>query len=821
VDCGPPVARAAEVEDDEDDDVDEDAEEKKGDEATDEPKRRAPLAYADPSDPLDSVRRQLLDPELVGHILTPEELHSGPAWYTRVLYSFMSHQVAWVSQRHDPHALHLVHPGVFLHLRDGRVAWILGVSSEELCRAVPRTRVPVMTGTATFQWWTQLERDTAATEAQHLAPFCTAHVRLWDSRDAFQHRPSAFTELRGDQELPLDDLDGAVVLRVRVHRAGRPSVDNAPFYARPDSQPWGDAPDVFPPVDVAPLDWFPGSAVDGVPEWLVTGRDPWLTAAAEIAAAEGRRLVLWPVNWSVDDTKIRSFADFMGRQMRLGYHWTDAVRVRALSPLHSWHPSPSSPFPALARTRRPLGIQARLLRMHPFTASPKWAGEVPVGAAMSALFPHVVRLARADMRMPLAEAMPFLADIDVNTVAASPTSAAQHGIGKALVLLFPGRVLTDSPQQVDATGRRKSFPWMNDRHTLDHRAELPRLDDVPRLHHSRLYRQSLVLAVRRMVKSWDGDAGFKTATRAALKVLGVDRRDPPYGNLPTDLLALTELLHMRDLGFGLMSNKAQMQLLRAVEGKDTMPLVQQLVRHMPRLPYTGSMRNVVWTALRLAGARKGRTMVNVHRQLHKAADLLLAGGVPAELTAARERTLVMREAILLVDKAMFARTASEFRQLRDLARELAPRLFQAWDGHGMQANNMKAWRNLFEVDLVVLQDAHALMGGAVDTFHQMYKRGACMLFWGKPGKRPWCAAAFKLSNHRMDACEELLAKVLMMDNMCHWLSGGLCLNRTHRSKALVPAAVWTLRHHAPVRTHTGGLPPPRVVVRVYRGAHSC
>ena len=152
--------------------------------------------------------------------------------------------------------------------------------------------------------------------------------------------------------------------------------------------------------------------------------------------------------------------------------------------------------------------------------------------------------------------------------------------------------------------------------------------------------------------------------------------------------------------------------------------MRRLVYKLPCLPYTVSPRTIVWTALGVAGARKARTMHQTHLRLHRAADLFLGGRPPAGQEDAFRRVQLLREAMLLVDKAGYAREPSDFAQLRRLAHELAPRLFDHWEDRGAAAHNFKAWRNLFEVDLVLLQSAHALRGGAVDTFHQHFKRGA-------------------------------------------------------------------------------------------------
>jgi len=142
------------------------------------------------------------------------------------------------------------------------------------------------------------------------------------------------------------------------------------------------------------------------------------------------------------------------------------------------------------------------------------------------------------------------------------------------------------------------------------------------------------------------------------------------------------------------------------------------------MPYTGTVRHVVWSALRMAGARKASTMAHTHVCLHRAADIFLGPRAPVGHEAAWERVQTIRDAILLVDKALYAETQAQLESLRGLARELAPRLYDAWRDHGFVAHNFRAWQNVFEVDLHVLRDAHLLLGGAVDTFHQHFKRGA-------------------------------------------------------------------------------------------------
>jgi len=794
------------------------------------PERHALLAF---TDPVESIARQLLDPCLVGKVLTRRELEQGPCWFVNVLYAFFTDQVAWVSQRADPRRLHLVYPSVFLELRDGRVAWVHGLQVDALRTRDGGHLAREMTGPETWRWWKNLEADAAEEHEQLLAPTGTAHVLLWPSQRGWRHRTGEYEEHR---RVPLDELDGARVLRVRVHRPGCVPVVNAPFYARSGAPRWGDAVDAWPADADDALDWD-ASALCGAPrraiaEWLWTGEDPWVAEAQALADAEGRTLVLWPVNWSVDDTGIKTFSPVGGRELRLAYHFSDAVRVRGL-PVHTPKPTPPPPPPA----------QTRTLRMHPFAAAPKWGGEAPFGFVFGTLFPSTVRVVRLDMLQPHGEVASLEVASPVTVRPTSPDDAAPLGVGRALLLAFPGRILTDSPQQVEACGRRPPVP--GPAHAGPPAGAAGGGAGAGAAPHAAVPAGARAGGARRAAavggrprqhrRHQGGAQAAQPGRRRCVPAVrqpadGPARVHPPYGNLPTDLLASAELLHMSCLGLGTKANKELLAVLRAAEGDDGVPVVRHLVRAMPRLPFSGGLHEVVWTSIRMAGARKAGTMTKAHLYLHRAAELFLGDRAPAGEEAAWARVETIREAMLLVDKAAYADSPRALAALRELARDLAPRLYAAWRDFGFAAHNaahnFRAWQNVFDLDLRLLQDAHRMLGGAVDTFHQHFKRGARASYSYEanrgvprigarhPGRVP---AEQPQDPPRARAA---VARGVLLDNLAHYVQSALPLARGHR-RSVVTVPGWRMRDRLPGTDHAGGRAPRRVLTRLYRSARPC
>ena len=145
----------------------------------------------------------------------------------------------------------------------------------------------------------------------------------------WQTDPLAYEEV---QRFPLGNLDGALLYDVSVRRLGLPTVLNSAFFVR-RRRAWGDPADKRPVgADRAYLwDASPLMAAGRTPpaEHLFTGDDPYVTEGLRLAAAEGRRFVLWLLNWGTDDTGVKAFSQVGGRELRLGYHWSDSLRVRA------------------------------------------------------------------------------------------------------------------------------------------------------------------------------------------------------------------------------------------------------------------------------------------------------------------------------------------------------------------------------------------------------------------------------------------------------------------------------------------------------------
>ena len=128
-----------------------------------------------------------------------------------------------------------------------------------------------------------------------------------------------------------------------------------------------------------------------------------------------------------------------------------------------------------------------------------------------------------------------------------------------------GRYLSDSLQQFQVCGRMDGGGLINDRHTLDHKAEVPQRGGRHTLHHSRLYQQSLLLHARRQTERWRGHYGGVGACNEARKSLGIGKDPPPYGDKPMDLLATGEIFHAAALGVGMRVNDLLLHAMKRLD----------------------------------------------------------------------------------------------------------------------------------------------------------------------------------------------------------------------------------------------------------------
>ena len=201
------------------------------------------------------------------------------------------------------------------------------------------------------------------------------------------------------------------------------------------------------------------------------------------------------------------------------------------------------------QTERPL--------LHSTSITPKWAGEAPPAAVFAKKFEHTMRHVAVDKlrRVPPGVQLP-----DKSPVYQYGGDRGDMYTDPSLLVTFPGRYLSDGVQQVEVCGRLEGHPLANDRHTLDHRAQVP--DAAwPTLHHTRLYRQSHLLGARARMGAWAGVRGHVGAANACRNVLGIGRLPPPYGTWPVDLQASTEVCHCAHLGIGLRTAELELRCL--------------------------------------------------------------------------------------------------------------------------------------------------------------------------------------------------------------------------------------------------------------------
>lgn len=412
-------------------------------------------------------------------------------------------------------------------------------------------------------------------------------------------------------------------------------------------------------------------------EHLITGRDPWLKQAEDKAQRLGVDWSIVPVNWASDDTGLKVFSPANGVESRQAYTFTDAITVGP--PLESLR------GPAQGQQNGGGGCQLARPHMAPMSMGPKWCAEVPVATCLRRFYPDVARLAVVDR----------LYD----------DGFGGSAVRKHVVLSFPGRFVSDHVQQVEVCGRKAAHPLVNDRHTLEHRDEIPD-GSVPVLHYSRRFSQAHVLRAQRLLAAWGGLRGHVGARKCAYKSMGI-AKSSPYGSLPCASQCACELAHSQWLGLCTRGNDAMLARMSADDAdlvclhplgrvlialwNDTGPSSGQtawklLVPRLPKMPYTSTGEHIKWSALRLAGARKATTMLQVHFvawRVHEYAYL-------SDPDDRQFQALVaMKEALLLVDKAFFVESAQEMAALRRMARDMYPKLLDLWSGCGGDAPNFR------------------------------------------------------------------------------------------------------------------------------------
>ena len=204
-------------------------------------------------------------------------------------------------------------------------------------------------------------------------------------------------------------------------------------------------------------------------------------------------------------------------------------------------------------------LQTERPDLYSTSITPKWAGEAPPAAVFCKQFEHTMRHIAVDKLRRVSPDAPLE---EGTTVYRYGGALGDQYTEPSLLVTFPGRYLSDGVQQVEVCGRKEGHPLANDRHTLDHRAQIPAAG-MPTLHHSRLYRQSHLLAARRHMEAWTGIHGHVGAVEACCKVLGIGRHPPPYGTWPVDLQASTEVCHCVHLGIGLRTAELELHCLVA------------------------------------------------------------------------------------------------------------------------------------------------------------------------------------------------------------------------------------------------------------------
>ena len=226
--------------------------------------------------------------------------------------------------------------------------------------------------------------------------------------------------------------------------------------------------------------------------------------------------------------------------------------------------------------------------MYPLAASPKWVGEGAIGWVWTRLFPNGARLVLMDdLRTTRDGANP---NPRTNVRKVRLPGRRTLYAGRSLVLLFPGNYLSDSREQEDAQAKSAGFPLVNDRHTLDHRREVPDTT-VSVLHWSRHYRASHQWHALSRMRRWPGVYGWKGGLTAAVKLQGLSGYLPPYGKQPIHLQAVAELMHFSKLGLAQRSNTVHLEAVQAHEPEQVLPRAPKRDQHGA----VGARRARAWT----------------------------------------------------------------------------------------------------------------------------------------------------------------------------------------------------------------------------------
>ena len=199
-------------------------------------------------DPAASLQESLLNPELVDRWRSWADVQRH-VWFSNIPAAFFRHQIAWVFQKQRPR-LHLVYPSLLLLAADGapsgsaprregcsgsvwrgagRVFWIHDVVCDEF-RAFGDGAAPPWTASAdTFEYWKAVADEFRVTQQQPLYPWGAATVWSWPTQIDWRQDPQGGVV---DLRLPLEQLDGARLIRARLLDGESVLGVNEAFYVR-------------------------------------------------------------------------------------------------------------------------------------------------------------------------------------------------------------------------------------------------------------------------------------------------------------------------------------------------------------------------------------------------------------------------------------------------------------------------------------------------------------------------------------------------------------------------------------------------------------
>ena len=409
------------------------------------------------------------------------------------------------------------------------------------------TRPPLDDTAATFHWWNNAAEETKRTGQAQLRPHAQIDALEYQGIGHMQGSP---LEYREHVRAPVSVLEHGVLLSAVHHFDDRPDIVVEPFYARPGcARPraggspcargvarvkyFGDAPSVIGPVHVDMTPFVATPTLEKLPDYMLTGEDPYLRRLHELADEQNCTPYVYPLALGTDGTGLKRFSPAFGQEFFSGYGWGLAHRVATREASGIWD--------------REGGAQIAQPVIAPCFIAPKWVGPHAFGEMVREVFPQRVRFLRVhamERRDP--------ARVPAHPVTATDDDDREWAPYNWLVMLAPALYLSDMLEQLAMLGllsAGSNWPSQNEMRHKRRRLDLT----VPVLHHSRFLRTSLVRALGDQARAWTA-RGCKGALKSVSRCTGISLEPVPLPYWPMESRVFGERAHSQDLGTGQRGN---------------------------------------------------------------------------------------------------------------------------------------------------------------------------------------------------------------------------------------------------------------------------